>query len=345
MSKNQVKILSDILIVEAFLAEPQMRKNGSMLEDIASYVEHWVGSKIDKDNPTKSIVDLLSPAAIMLLFKAFGWGRLGLIIGLAMNVLDINPYELLEPLCSEVKSMVSGGAKVSSSQIMNIAESAAQKATGSGGQSADDGAIYSSAELLRQAKMFNLAIIDFEHQNLRLMKNGFDHKESNLYKMAALPGLKPKGASLLGKVFGLLISLILGSLGLLVAGDMIRGLLGEKPAHQVSGPSALSSSLHVSTQTKYPSKGDNEPLPQSINTSNTTENIANIVVQFAKDVYSGLDGKESLIRSNPKFQYVVEEISWLNRAKGYSAIFMPKIWNTKKEMVDSFIDEVAASDK
>ena len=120
--------------------------------------------------------------------------------------------------------------------------------------------------------------------------------------------------------------------------------MGEAPSHQVSGPSS-SPAMHTATQTKYPSKGDS-PIPASISGNNSKQSIENIIIQFAKDVYSGLDGKENLIRNNPKFQYIVEEVADLNYAKGYSSIFMPiKIWKTKKEMVDSFIDDVAASDK
>src|SRR5208282_2510141 len=139
---------------------------------------------------------------------------------------------------------------------------------------------------------------------------------------------------------------ILGALGALVAGDMLRGLVGKSPSHQVSGPSALvqAPSFHVATQTKYPHKGDSS-LPASINGDNSKQNIENVIIQFAKDVYSGLDGKENLIRNNPKFQYVVEEVSYVNSSKDYSSIFMPTIWNTKKEMVDSFIDDVASSDR
>jgi len=294
----------------------------------------------------ESAVNLLTPGVVLLIFKSFGWGRLGFIIATLLNVFDFNPYEILEPICSEALSKIKEGQLLTSSHIMEIAESAGQQAAGSSEQPADDGAVYSSADLLHHAKMINLAILDFEHQNLRLLKNDFDPSQSNLYKMAALPGLKAKGGTLLGKIFGFIVVIILGSLGALVVGDMFRGLAGKPPSHQVTGPGALvqAPSFHAATQTKYPLKGDSS-LPASVSGNSSRENIENVIIQFAKDVYSGLDGKENLIRSNPKFQYVVEEVSYVNSSKDYSSIFMPTIWNTKKEMVDSFIDDVASSDR
>lgn len=333
MSKGQIKILSDMLIVDAILANPKLRKNASIITDLETHVKEYIGKDINKDNPMESAVKLLTPGVVLLIFKSFGFGWLGFVIATLLNVLDFNPYDMLEPLCAEALSKIKSGEQISPAQVMSSADSIAQQVAGTDVQQADDG-----KNLLRHAKMINLALIDFEHQNLRLLKNDFDASQSNLYKMAALPGFKAKGASLLGKIFGTIIVIILGSLGALIAGDMVKKLIGKSPSPQAAVPA------HVATQTKYPLKGD-QPLPASVNGDNGKQNIENIIMQFAKDVYSGLDGKESLIMNNPKFQYIVEEVSWLNSTKGYSAVFMPTMWSTKKEMVDSFIDDVAASDK
>ena len=77
---------------------------------------------------------------------------------------------------------------------------------------------------------------------------------------------------------------------------------------------------------------------------NNDANIENIVIQFAKDVYSGLDGKENAIRSTPGFQMIVHKISWYNSDnKGSALTFIPPNWSSKKQLVDYFIDDVAKS--
>jgi len=73
MSKGQIKILSDMLIVESLLADPKMRKNASVLTDLEGFVKNWISSKIDKDNPVESAVKLLTPGVVLLIFKSFGW--------------------------------------------------------------------------------------------------------------------------------------------------------------------------------------------------------------------------------------------------------------------------------
>ena len=78
---------------------------------------------------------------------------------------------------------------------------------------------------------------------------------------------------------------------------------------------------------------------------NNEQNIEDMVVQFAKDTYSGLDGKEQIIRSTPGFQNVVHQIASFNgHNQNSSQTFMPPSLRSKKQLVDYFIDDVAKSD-
>jgi hypothetical protein len=210
-------------------------------------------------------------------------------------------------------------------------------------QAADDQKVYSSLELLNDARMFRLAIIDYETQSLRLTKDG-------VVKTAGLFGsTKSKGTSLLGKIFGWIIKLALASAGLMVAGDVANEAFGQPSALSGTyqrGQEAPSPAAPVgpkSTQTKFPSKGDGA-LPSSMPIVNNAQNIENMLIQFTKDVYSGLDGKEGLIRNSPAFQAVKDNIAWYNIHNEGSAItFLPGNFKSKKQLVDYFIDDVAKS--
>jgi hypothetical protein len=75
---------------------------------------------------------------------------------------------------------------------------------------------------------------------------------------------------------------------------------------------------------------------------NSLENIDNFIVQCAKDVYNGLDGKEGLIRETAGFQevkHMLVQYNWNNKGAAYT--FFPAIFSSKKKMVDNFIDDVA----
>ena len=141
----------------------------------------------------------------------------------------------------------------------------------------------------------------------------------------------------------------------MVAGDIINHLLGRpssldgtyqagKTDTTSPAPAAAEPSAPVSTQKKYLPKED-ASLPSSVPIQNNDQNINDMVLQFAKDTYSGLEGKEQLIRSSPNFQKVVRVISnYNNTNQNSSQTFIPSFFRSKKQMVDYFIDDVAKSD-
>jgi hypothetical protein len=78
------------------------------------------------------------------------------------------------------------------------------------------------------------------------------------------------------------------------------------------------------------------------NIPNNTSSISNMLVNFAKEVYDSLNGKESLITSSSGFNVVKDRIVWYNRTSaGAPFIAIPKYFISKKHIVDYFIDEVA----
>jgi hypothetical protein len=75
---------------------------------------------------------------------------------------------------------------------------------------------------------------------------------------------------------------------------------------------------------------------------NTESSIGQMLIRFAKDVYSGLEGKESLIQSTAGFQAIQDKITFYNRmTEGSPQIFIPPEFISKKQIVDYFIDDVA----
>jgi hypothetical protein len=334
-----MSVFADILITETLLSPTQqLYKTAGFLDDFTATIKSYFGSKIDKDNPVPSVINLLAPAVLWKALSAIGFGGTGMLLGFLINVFDINVVELLTPLCEEVKSLVKSGKPISSSQISNITNQNTQ--VDETDQDAGE-ANFSSAELIHHAKILKLAIIDFETQNLRLMKEDFNYHQSNLYKMAANPALKAKSTRLLMKIIGFIITTILAAAGLLVAGDVVRSIFHESPAHQSSPSSA--STTPLSTQTKFTSKGDSA-LPSAIQMINTPENIEQMLIQFAKDTYNDLDGKESSITNSSNFQTIKDQIVWFNSHHPNSSIIsLPSQYSSKKQLVEHFIDQVASA--
>lgn len=370
ISNSEVSFCVDTLLVETVLGDPKLYKKAGFVQDLLGKVKEYFSHQIDKSNPVKSVIDILAPGALWLLFQSLGIGKWGFLLGLLMDVFHVDVSGMLNSLWNKVKEMVSSGKKVSSAEVDNATQSTVQefnkpptpeeeqaglkalqekKNQQQGQQQASDHKIYSSLDLLKDSRLFNLALIDYEQQSFRLTKEGFTNQE-NFIKTASMFGnSKAKGTSLLGKIFGWIIKLALASAGLMVAGDVANEVMGRPSAlsgtYQRGQESSTSAppSGPTSTQKKFPPKSDG-PLPATMTIVNNPQNIENFLVQITKDVYSGLDGKESNIRNSPAFQAVKDNIVWFNtHNEGSSVTFIPGTFRTKKQLVDYYIDDVAKS--
>lgn len=354
MIKGEVQFYMDTLLVETLLAEPQLYKKA----DLKSSVEQYFSSKIDKDNKVDSVFNLLAPA---LMVKLFGW-KWGLIMGLMTSVFHIDVGGLLMSIVNKVREMVGDGKKpITQAQLESVVQQSAQEFSKStpeeaetGYQAAlqqkqtaqaDDGMVFSSVDLLHEAKMTKLALIAYEYENMRLMKEPFQKIAAPPAWMNMFGGAKAQKTSLLARIFGWVIQIALVAAGIMVVGDVINVGLGRPNSLSgtyQAGQETSQPATATSTQTKFKPKGD-APLPKNWPLVNTPENVESMLIGFTKDVYDGLEGKENLIRSSIGFQNVKEKIDWYNvHNPGSSVIFLPRIFSTKKQLVDTFIDSVAA---
>ena len=377
ISNSKVSFCVDTLLVETVLSDPKFYKKAGFVSDLLTKVKDYFGNHIDQNNPTSSVINALAPGALWMMFSALGIGKWGFLLGLLMNIFHIDVAGMLNSLWEKVKGMVGSGKKVSSAQVDAAAESTAQEFSQPGSKEeaeqaykkmqqqqssgtppaspADDHKVYSSLELMHDAKIISLALIEYERQYMRLTKEA---APGLMDFLSGYSGTKAKGTSLLSTIFGWIIKIALASAGLMVLGDVVNEIFGRPSALSGSyqagkddnnplGPSTSTEPAATpaprATQTKFPFKGD-APIPVTIPIPNSPGNIETLLVQFTKDTYSGLDGKESLIRGNPIFQDIKDDIEWFNiHNPGTSVIFMPRKYPTKKQLVDYYIDDVAKS--
>jgi hypothetical protein len=342
---SEVSFCVDTILVETVLGDPKFYKTAGILTDLLTKVKDWFSAHIDKEHPVASILKNLAPGAIWVLMQGIGLGKWGFFLGLLTDYFHVDIPKILESMFEKVKELLSSGHPVSSSQVDAATEQVAQQHATDAAQS-DDHRVYTSLELLNEAKLIRLALIDYEHQKMRLIK-----ESSDVNDLLGFGGSRARSTNLLVKILGWVVKIAFASAGLMVAGDAIHAFMGtpsaltgtyqegKTPTDSPSEPAAPSGP--VSTQKKFPLKGD-APLSMSWPMANTPSNIEEMLIQFAKDTYSGLDGKESLIRSLPSFQGVKEDIEWFNiHNPGTTAIFIPRRYPSKKSMVDHFIDDVA----
>lgn len=363
MSSSEVSLYVDMMLIENLLSDSKFTKKAGIVSDLLDRMKEYFDQHIDKSKPAASVIDMLAPGTLWVVMNGMGLGKWGLLIGLFLEVFHVDVHGLLSTLHQEVKTLLTTHNKISSGQIDGIVNGAIAAHTDPGNEDeaksgyrvlrqnpglgqaeegmADDQRIYSSVELLNDTGMLSLAMIAYEDRKMRLTKQADWSGFWGGYSKS-----KAKSTSILARILGFVIKVALASAGLMVAGDLINKFLGrpnaiDKTYQAGQGESAPAPAMPRSTQTKFPSKGD-APLPRSWPLMNNPSNIANMLVQFAKDTYSGLDGKEGLITSSPGFQAVAQQIDWFNiHNKGSAAIFLPPSYTSKKQLVDSFIDDVA----
>lgn len=357
-SNSEISFYVDSLIVEAILKDESLIKNadsGSLVSSLIEKVKGYVGNHIDPSDKAGSLINILGPGAISVAFSAMGLSWLGMLIGLAMRVFNINVKGIISSIWDKLKSAISGDKPVSSAQVDSFVQSAVQEhakpATKEEAEKASATIEAKSfSQLIRDAKFVKLTMIDYESGILK--KNAV--MSSDFFDM--FNTRKSKTTSILTRVLSWIFKIALASAGLMVAGDVVNKFLGRpnaidgtiqkgKPVEQ-----APAAPVNIAKQTKFPIKPGYVAEKYNMGDSNWTERISNdsssienMLIDFAKTVYDGLNGKEGLIRNSPAFQVVKDRIEFYNHASpGSPMIWLPKYFSSKKQIVDYFIDDVAS---
>lgn len=355
-SNSEINFLVDTMIVETLLSDEGLSKTaqaGNIISNLVEKVKGYFGSHIRPDDKAGSLLDLLAPGAISIAFKAMGFGWLGILLGLAMRVFNINVSGILGSIYEKIKSALGGGKQMTSSEVDGIVSSSVQEhtkpATEEEANKASEALGATSSQLLRDAKFLKLAMIEFEKSNMEMTK------EAAPSLLSLFSSRKSTTANLLTRVLGWIFKIAIASAGLMVAGDVINKFLGRpnaldgsiqqgRPTGQTSAPPAAS----AVTQTRFKVNPSYRNEQRNVSDTwiesvpNSESSIELMLVNFAKQVYQGLDGLEAYIRTAPGFQAVKDRIVTYNRlSQGDNFIFIPNYFTSRKQIVDFFIDDVA----
>lgn len=346
MSNRELAFYADTLILETILADDALIKTADegLMSSLIQRVAEYFRSKIDDDNKVNGVLNMLAPGIITVTLRTMGLGWVGLLFGMAASVFHIDVAGMISSIYNSVKSALSDGKPISSSVIDAGVQSAVTEHVPPDSEE-EITKTESFKTKLKTARKLKLAIVAYSH----------DNSEFQFSKYALKTRLTRSGTgSILGTILGWIFKVALASAGLLVAGDIVNKFLGRpnsldgtiQKGKSVDEPSTQP--VSTSTQTIYkinPQYSDIKHTssdPWTINIPATESSIETMLINFAKDVYIGLDGKESIIQSTPGFQIVRDRILSNNRSNlGYNMVIMPNYLTSKKQIVDLFIDDVA----
>lgn len=356
MPKNEINFYLDTLIVETILRNNQIlvkqADSSGLVSGLIDKVKEYVGNHIDPKDKVGSLLNILGPGAIAMTFSAMGLGWLGTLMGLSMRIFNIDVKSIISSIWDKLKPIIANDKPISSAQIdsfvQNAVEEHAKPATKEEAEKAVEMMEKKSFDqLMRDARFVKISMI--KYQQFPLEKN------ADFFSMFS--NRKSKTSSILARILGWIFKVALASAGLMVAGDVVNKFLGRPNAFdstiqsgkpiEIIQPTPIPA--NVAKQTKYPIKTGYVLEKNNIGDSNWIERIANnqssieeMLIDFTKSVYDGLDGKEEFIKNSSAFQVVRDRIVWYNRASaGAPFIFLPKYFTSKKQIVDYFIDDVA----
>jgi len=346
MKNSSLNLYFNYLAVDAILDEPRFKKHaqGELVSGLIDGIKNYVGNYIDPNASTEkktiSVLNLLAPDMIRRLFSFLGFKKIGILMELCMYFFHVDISDILEKIYNEIKSLISSGKLLTSQEVHSIVSSNIETHNTPTTKEEVETAEKTKNSyniLLKNVRFIKLAIINYELK-----------KESGSLDA----GAKKKYTNVLTMVLSFIFTTILSASGFIVLSDVANKLLGRPNALDNSlkdnKPTQKPIQIITSTQTRFPAnpsydkKTYSESDTWTENFSNSKSGIESMLVNFAKEVYLGLDNLDNIIKSNPSFQVVVENILWYNKnAQGDPFIFIPPHFTSKKEIVDLFIDSVA----
>lgn len=321
---SAIQFYHDDLVVRSFL-----RKNAQD-SSLISAITTYFSNNYDSNNPAKSIINDLAPGVVFnILSKGLGFTGIGFVFSVAMRVFHIDIYSILQKIYDQIVLNLSQNNKFTSDKVHQIVKSSVESS-----YKEPPG---TQASKIREAILFKAALEDYK-----------------INKNAGILGGPP--ISLLTSILSWFFKIALASAGFMFAGDAINKVLNRPNAFDSSyqegktppAPFKEQTAIINSTQTKYPVKSSytdtkyNQGTPWSVNASNTPEGIENMLIDFANEVYDIKDNPK--ISNSTAFNVLKARIVAFNKSsEGDNLVFIPQYLKSKKEIVDTFIDEVAKS--
>lgn len=341
--KNQIiQFYYDTAIIESLLTDHSIKtaQSSGLIAQIITAVKGYITDKIHKGTEVEDVVNLLVPGILTVL----GFPILGTIVEVAESWFGFKITDIFKQIASEVKSVISGNKQVSSSTIDHITENAVN--SNSGKSITED-----PTQLLNLFKSQSLSINEVMLYKEAIIKTSVGIGSS----IARLVEMKSTTARILMTVIGWIVTVILASAGFIVADDVVHSLIGSPDKRDLPSitdqsttpltPQDHQTSLPASTQTVFkvnPGYREEklnlndrwiEPVPP--------DQIAEEVINWAKDIYPDLKNSDEEIKSSPAFNNTIQVITKYNRTNTSNITFMPRIFSSRKKVVDMFIDDVA----
>jgi len=347
---SSLQFYQETLIIQAAFGDAILMKQAEegIVDSLISAVKSYMSGHVDENDKVGSAINILSPGIVMVMLRSLGLGWLGFIAGLAMEIFHVDVKSLIQSALSKLIGPLKAGEKLTPEQIKSAVDGTFNPEANKEPSKEEVEQFQTKGFTVREALLYKTAMTEAVIE-YKLTKN------AGIFDLFS--GGKRGTISLLGSAVKWIFITVLASLGLMVGGDVANMVLGR--------PSALTGTLQGGKPTELPqseqvatsvSKQNKFPISSSydkrvLNSGSTTwtetgaptdSNIRNMALNWMKEVYDGVSQYENLASNTIGFRNVVQEIVDHNSGNASGKItYIPRMFTTKKNAVDIFIDEVA----
>lgn len=374
MNNIDLQYLSDTILVERVAAlEFGLVKQAGLfdslnLSGIASSVKNFVQSHVSNDAPggyVGSVLALMAPSVLWRINPFVG------ILYLVASQFGFDIQSVISKIVEAIKPKLEKGLSISADEITNIGKSIVSQHIG-GTATAAPNDLFEPLRKLSNEDLNKLAAGGDALEPLRALLSGNSSSAASgtlpktpllsggggtliqriFGQLFSAPKTAPKGKWLLGGFVIWLIKTILVGAGLLAGAEAISGTLGHKKP--TSDKSAPESHTHTDEETQItPTATSTKVTPIAAPTGQANElwvvplvgngTVEDTLVTWALDLYPNLehyDNIEQTIESNPAFTATVALLKKDPRKLGTRTMVMPQTFSSRKQVVDTFIDDV-----
>lgn len=347
-NNSSLQFYLDTLVIQAAFGDEKLRKQaeGDAADSLISAVKGYIGSKINPDDKVGSIVNILAPGAVTLMLRSLGLGWLSFVAGVVMNVFHVDVNSIIQSILSSILPKIKEGGKFTADEIQKTVESAFAPDANKEPSATEVEQLQNQAFTVREALLYRFAM-EQACSEYSITKNAgiFDLGRAG----------KKGSVTLLSKAVKWIFMVVLTSLGLMVAGDAVNKVLGRpnsfdgtvqngKPLEQSTAPAPS-----TSKQTRF--KQNPNYNNKTLNSGSATwvesvppnqSSISALVLSWMNEVYEETSQYNNIATGTAGFNNVVQEILDYNSGNQSGRMtYIPRMFSTKKQAVDIFIDQVA----
>jgi hypothetical protein len=378
MNNIDLQYLSDTILIERVAAlEFGLVKQAGLfdslnLSGVASSVKNFVTSHVTNDAPggyVGSVLALMAPSVLWRINPFVG------ILYLVASQFGFDIQSVISKIVAAIRPKLEKGLPISADEITNIGKSIVAQHIGGEATAAPDD-LFEPLRKLSNEDLNKLAASGDALEPLRALLSGNSPGGAS-GSLPKTPLLSGGDGSLIQRVFGQLFSAprtagkgkwllggfviwiiktILVGAGLLAGAEAISGMLGHKKPVSDTKSKPQSDEHDGHTDSETPSATPATPVaPVASQTPGAQSNelwvvplvgngtVEDTLVTWALDLYPNLvhyDNIEQTIESNPAFAATAAFLKKDPRKLGTRTMVMPQTFSSRKQVVDTFIDDV-----